>query len=255
MRVRIASLVEYRPDPRWNLAVPATACAIAARTGGAVEKGDRPRPRRPAPTLTCWPPTCGPRWARRARKRGAPRGPAPYRLDEEKAWAGWPGCVVLHRSPADRGAEEITAALPTGRAASSGTRRRTGCTRRRRCWPGCWSDPDDPREPAHQDRAAGPDRRHPDPDRGPVPGRAVPAAHRAGSASPRPPCPATWTSWARCGCAGRTGRWLRAAGRAGRPRLTAWRAARGRSTLIGSRGAHRGRRGRPGGRPGRGPGR
>ena len=60
----------------------------------------------------------------------------PYAVDEAALGRAADGAVVLHCLPAYRG-KEIAAAVIDGPRASSGTRRRTGCTRRRRCWPGC----------------------------------------------------------------------------------------------------------------------
>ena len=222
MRVRIAAPEEYRPDP----AVLADAQAIAARTGGAIEvTGAAKAACADADVLATdvWTSMGqeGQEAARSARLR-------PYQLDEEKLGLAGPGCVVpaLPARAPRRG--DHRGGASTGRAAWSGTRRKTGCTRRRRCWPGCWSGPDDVREPGHQDRAAGPDRRHPGPDRGPVPGGAGRAAGRA-RGTRRPDHPVPRPGRARRGPAARRrrGARLRAARRAGRPRLAARRAGRG----------------------------
>ena len=88
--------------------------------------------RRPAPGRTCWPPTCGRRWARKPSRPSGLAVLGPFGLD--KAKLAWPPrtawcCTACPPTGARRSAPRCS----TARTAWSGTRPRTGCTRRRPC--------------------------------------------------------------------------------------------------------------------------
>jgi len=107
MRVRIAAPEQYRPDP----GVLTDACALAARTGGAVEMtGDAKAASAGADVLATdvWT-----SMGQEGEEAGRSALLQPYQLDEEKLGLAGPGCVVLHCLPAHRG-EEITAAVIDG---------------------------------------------------------------------------------------------------------------------------------------------
>ena len=111
----------------------------AAETGATVTvTADPTAGRRRAPT--CWSPTPGRRWARRTT---GSTGCGPFRPFQVNAELLEPGrlrsrCAALP-SGAPRPRDHRRRAS-TARRARCGTRPRTGCTRRRRCWCGCWSD-------------------------------------------------------------------------------------------------------------------
>ena len=124
----------YQPDP----AIVAAAQRIAAATGGSAAVLDDPAlAAKGADVLAT------DVWVSMGQADAPERTAAlaPFQVNDELLALAAPGAIVLHCLPAHRG-EEITAEVLDGPPASSGTRRRTGCTRRRRCSPGCWSSPD-----------------------------------------------------------------------------------------------------------------
>ena len=178
-----------RPSPCWTRSRP-TACWSTRRRWAASSRTAWPSIRHPllrgvrgrglwlAAVLYRAPrgPGGGGRQGRRfpGERRPAGRDPARAPADPQ------PGPGLACSSPPGP-ASSMRSAFQAGQSRPAGglTCPGTSGARRRQCCPGCRSGPDGAREPAHQDRAAGPDRRHPEPGRGPVPGRAVAAAHRA----------------------------------------------------------------------------
>ena len=83
----------------------------------------------------------------------------PYRIDDAAMDRAAPDAVAMHPLPAHHG-HEINTRSSTGRGRPPGTRPRTTCTPRPRCWRTSWADPGAPgcRDP-HRD--VNPTRRAP----------------------------------------------------------------------------------------------
>ena len=147
MHVTVAGPSELLPDP----AVRARAAELAAQTGGSVAVTSDPAAAADGADVLATD-----TWFSMGQDECRAAGPAgraaALRADRP---AARPGRDRGHRAalpaglpgPGDPGRRHRRSAT-----ARSGTRRRTGCTRRRRCWAGCWSVPDEP------GRSAGPAR-------------------------------------------------------------------------------------------------
>src|SRR5690242_13062555 len=88
-----------------------------------------------------WSPTPGPRWARRTTaSTGCARS---ARSRSTVTCSSWPTpkplcCTAFRRTAGTRSPTRLS----TAHRVRCSTRPRTGCTRRRRCWPGCWRAPE-----------------------------------------------------------------------------------------------------------------
>ena len=151
MHVRIAGPAGFDPDP----AVLAGPREIAAGTGGSV--GVLARPGEAVEDADV---VATDTWTSMGQEndgldRITPFLPVPGQRGKLLAGAA-PDAIVLHCLPAHRGEEITDEVHRRAAAARSGTRRRTGCTRRRRCWPGCCGTGEPMTTPLTRDRPGTP---------------------------------------------------------------------------------------------------